>query len=450
MKINYPIKLLIILAITVKGIHANAQIENLIVETYYISDSLDATDSTQGRTIEPGSVTYRVYLDLAAGSKIKKIYGDQNHPLIIRSTEDLYNNIDRPNAYFGYLINRNWFSGNPTISLDSWLTLGIACRLSSTQYYGVLKTEDTDGSFVGGSNNQGGTSGIPGGILVNNDPEAGIPLTVADGYLSGASPAGQWFDYGFFDASLGHDTTVFGSLYTGKEFNSRIAVLQQGDGVAGITADNIVLVAQVTTKGQLSFELNVQLEEADGTIVHYVADDSVLINTSVPLYIERLSPFLKYPPVCGCLNTDYLEYSAANACENNDSCKTLIVFGCMDPLACNYNAEANYNIKELCCYPGLCADRDIEVVCPSLKKARLLVSPNPAGNQIVWNLIGPDNEDGFFTIYNVSGEKMLQGNWSSVSEEHVLEVGRLPEGFYILQVMTQKGLSLHQSFVISR
>lgn len=122
----------------------------------------------------------------------------------------------------------------------------------------------------------------------------------------------------------------------------------------------------------------------------------------------------------------------------------------MDPLACNYNAEANYNIKELCCYPGLCADRDIEVVCPSLKKARLLVSPNPAGNQIVWNLIGPDNEDGFFTIYNVSGEKMLQGNWSSVSEEHVLEVGRLPEGFYILQVMTQKGLSLHQSFVISR
>ncbi len=450
MKNHFLLILLIHLAITIPCIHANAQIENLIVETYYISDSLDATDSTQGRTIEPGSVTYRVYLDLAPGSKIRKIYGDQNHPLIIRSTEDFYNNIDRPNAYFGYLINRNWFSGNPTIGLDSWLTLGIACRLSSTQYYGVLKTEDNDGSFVGGSNNQGGSSGVPGGILINNDPEAGIPITAADGYMPGAAPTGQWFDYGFFDASLGHDTTVFGSLYTGKEFNSRIAVLQQSDGVIGKTADNIVLVAQLTTKGELSFELNVQLEESNGTIVHYVANDSVLINTSVPLYIERLSPFLRYPPLCGCLDTDYLEYSAANACENNDSCKTLIVFGCMDSLACNYNPQANYNINELCCYPGLCADRDIEVVCPSLKTARLMVSPNPASSQIVWDIINSADEGGVFSIYNASGRKMLNGSLSSSSINRELDVKNWAEGFYIFQAVTKNGITLHQSFVISR
>lgn len=449
MKNNRITFLILLTAATLYFFTADAQIENLIVETYYISDSLDATDSTQGRTIEPGSFTYRVYLDLAPGSKIRKIYGDQNHPLIIRSTEDFYNNIDRPNAYFGYLINRNWFSGNPTIALDSWLTLGIAGRLSSTFYYGVLKSEDTDGSFVGGSNNQGGTSGIPGGILINNDPEAGVPLTVSDGYMSGNAPTGQWFDDGFYDASLGHDTTVFGSLNIGKEFNSRIAVLQQGDGIMGKTSDNIVLVAQLTTKGQLYFELNVQLEEANGNIVHYVANDSVLINTTVPLYIERLSPYLKYPPVCGCLDTDYLEYSAANACENQDSCKTLIIFGCTDTLACNFNPSANYNIKELCCYPGNCADRDIEAVCPALKNARLIVSPNPANHVFNWSLTGATDETASYCIINSSGNKMISGNALSAAQGIRIQTDNWSDGLYYLQVITQNGKIFNQSFIIS-
>lgn len=450
MKTNPFIALIIFIVSVFYFLPTMAQIENLIVETYYISDSLDATDSTQGRTIEPGSVTYRIYLDLAPGSKIKKIYGDQNHPLIISSTENFYNNIDRPNAYFGYLINRNWFSGNPTIGLDSWLTLGIAARLSSAFYYGVLKPNDTDGSFIGGNNNQGGTSGIPGGILINNDPEAGIPITANDGYMPGTAPSGQWFDYGFYDASLGHDTTVFGSLNTGKEFNSRIAVLQQGDGIMGKTSENIVLVAQLTTKGQLSFELNVQIEEADGTIVHYVADDSVLINTTVPLYIERLSPYLKYPPVCGCTDTDYLEYSAAYACSNNDSCKTLIVFGCMDTLACNYNPLANYNIKNLCCYPGYCADRDIELVCPSLKNVRLMVAPNPADDYLSWNLTGAEETEGLLSIYNVSGRKMFQAELKAIQETAKIKVKEWPEGLYVLQIITTDGKAHIKSFIISR
>jgi len=35
-------------------------------------------------------------------------------------------------------------------------------------------------------------------------------------------------------------------------------------------------------------------------------------------------------------------------------------------MACNYDPNANFNIPELCCYPGLCGDRDIAVVCPQL------------------------------------------------------------------------------------
>jgi hypothetical protein len=153
----------------------SAQIERLIVETWYVADANDATDTTQGRALQEGMRTYRIYLDLVPGSKVKKIFGNSNHPLRFTSTTDFYNNIDRPNAYFGYLINKSWFSGNPTLALDSWLTIGLA----STNYLGIPKPDDTDGSFIGGTYNNGGSAGIPGGLLVNSDPSAGLPVTVA-------------------------------------------------------------------------------------------------------------------------------------------------------------------------------------------------------------------------------------------------------------------------------
>ena len=49
-----------------------AQIEKIIVENYYISDANDATDTTGGQ-LQAGSKTYRIYIDLKLGSKIKKM-----------------------------------------------------------------------------------------------------------------------------------------------------------------------------------------------------------------------------------------------------------------------------------------------------------------------------------------------------------------------------------------
>ena len=49
----------------------NAQIEKVIVEKYYISDEIDATDLTGGK-VDSGSVTYRIYVDLKPGNILKK------------------------------------------------------------------------------------------------------------------------------------------------------------------------------------------------------------------------------------------------------------------------------------------------------------------------------------------------------------------------------------------
>src|SRR5436190_1803191 len=40
-----------------------AQIENVIIEKYYISDDNDGTDSTGG-WVQPGSTSYRIYIDM--------------------------------------------------------------------------------------------------------------------------------------------------------------------------------------------------------------------------------------------------------------------------------------------------------------------------------------------------------------------------------------------------
>ncbi|MFI5218154.1 MAG: T9SS type A sorting domain-containing protein [Bacteroidia bacterium] len=422
----------------------NAQIENLIVETYYISDSLDATDSTNYFEdpsysipfLPTGSKTYRVYLDLKEGSRLLEIYGDTNHLLKIASTADFFNNIRYPNDYFGYKIQKDKFDSYPTLALDSWLTLGLAAKYSTiNNYSGILKSADPDSSFTEIVSNDGGTAGIPGGILKNNDPLAGIPLTSADGYvLYNDTNSWMWSDYGFRNGN--YDTTVFGSTNAGSVFISDDTYLLQNTGVAGPTPENIVLVAQLTTLGELMFELNVAIEKADGTIVHYVADDSILVNTTFPIHIEQLSPYLKYPPVCGCTDADYLEYSNEYACPDPAACITRIVFGCTDPLACNYDPSVNFNIPSLCCYPGSCGDRDIAVVCPSLNNTRLMLFPNPVKDQLTLQFTGVEQGEAKYSVYNSYGQVVIEKNAGMVSEifsENINTAG-LRTGLYLVRL----------------
>src|SRR5689334_18290940 len=92
-----------IITIILSNVASKAQVNNVIVETYYISDANDATDTISGRSIAQGSKTYRVYVEIEPGSRIKKIYGDINHLLKISSTANFYNNIDRVDvANFAY------------------------------------------------------------------------------------------------------------------------------------------------------------------------------------------------------------------------------------------------------------------------------------------------------------------------------------------------------------
>jgi len=72
-----------------------AQLERIIVEKYYITDSVDAADVSDPISggIAIGTTTYRVFVDLAPGSKLKKIFGDVNHPFKIASDTVFFNHL---------------------------------------------------------------------------------------------------------------------------------------------------------------------------------------------------------------------------------------------------------------------------------------------------------------------------------------------------------------------
>jgi hypothetical protein len=376
---------------------AQTDIENVIVEKYYISDANDASD-TDGGTLTAGSTTYRVFLDLAPGVKLRGFYANADHPFVISSTEVFFNNEDRGEP-FGFDIPENRIDEN-TVALDSWLTLGRATGI----HWAVQKTLDSDGSLVGGVNSDGGSESVPGGILVNTSPDAGIPLTTSDGLVPyTGTPLVNFITTG--DAI----DPVFGELSVANEFNSTsLSILNEG--IVGQTEDNVILIAQLTTTGELSFSLNVRLIRADGTPISYVADGTVLAPD------ESVSSFLTYPPQCGCTDPDYLEYDSAAGCDDG-SCATLVILGCNDPAACNYDPAVNFNVQELCCIlPDNCIGLDPDLICPGFvgvdelsKASHWSIYPNPVNTdfQIEWRAEGTTQAD--LSVWSMSGVRV----WSA-------------------------------------
>jgi len=262
------------LSLTCALSHAQTGLEKIIVEKYYISNADDEAASIG--ILPAGSVTYRIYLDMKQGYTFQTAYGSPTHTLFINTTTSFFNNEDRGATTPTFSISQ--VKGN-TIMLDSWLTAGAAC----TGNFGVLKSEDNGVATVLNSD----------GILKNTDPLAGIPLTEQDGLLAGST--GSFTSIGISDQS-----TVFDAI---SQFGNSFLV-QNGawsclTGASGPDTTNKLLIAQVTTDGHLSFELNVQLGNPDGlSAEQFVAKAAT--------GAETMFPGLTYPSPIDGLNEKHL------------------------------------------------------------------------------------------------------------------------------------------------
>ena len=74
---------------------AQAQgLDGIVVERYYQANAADVSDATAQGAVVPlttGSVTYRVYVDMAAGYKFSQIFGSPTHTMSVSSTANFYN-----------------------------------------------------------------------------------------------------------------------------------------------------------------------------------------------------------------------------------------------------------------------------------------------------------------------------------------------------------------------
>lgn len=434
MKFN---QLIAVFSILITSFFTQAQIENVLVEKYYVSDDFDALDTNGGHLLA-GTTTYRIFVDLPKGSKLLRIYGDKNHPFSIKSTEPFFNH-KTDGQSFGKDFTKARLSNN-TVALDSWLTIGQICKSTGNQtYYGVPKEQDKDSSFIGGKNNDGGSSNIPFGLLNNSDPNTGTPLYLKDGVQLTSTTVSSWGDYGVKNFINSDDSTIFGSIVSGKEFKSRNFYLGNSGTMGVDTVTNQILVAQLTTAGELTFSLNIEvLELINGipTKVQYVSNDSILKNEGS--YNEKYSGFLKYPFTCGCLDKNYLEFNPKAVCSDQQACKTKVVLGCIDPMACNYDPTANVMVHNLCCYPGSCNNRDISVVCPSMLENSLTfeIHPNPTQNSLYLNAKTGSEQFMSYEIYDVFGTKVISkvlGAKSTVVDEEI-STEQLSNGIYHIRL----------------
>ena len=231
-------------------------LEGIVVEKFYVSTKADNAGKLYSGDLPEGSVTYRIYVDLKPGYRFQAAYGSPQHPLVIESTENFYNHLENGNIQPNIIPERTY---KKNISLlDSWLSAG-AC---AEGHLGILKEYDDTISdkFIG----------FEKGYFKGK--KKSVPLYEVDGMKrSAVLPVPTFFQMDFLSKVIG-TTTSDKRIYSD---NGAWAALGKGAVGADSLSTNCVLIAQLTTVGELSFELNLLIGAPNGSSQKYVARNPI-------------------------------------------------------------------------------------------------------------------------------------------------------------------------------
>ena len=249
-------KTLITLFLSFLGLHAFSQdgLEGIFVERYYTSQAADNGDTLNSGNLAVGSVTYRIYVDLKPGFTFQAAFGSPQHPLFIKSTAPFFNHADAGTVIANILPERTL--GRNISLLDSWLSVGAA----GENHLAVPKAYDPDGidSLIKWSPL----------FLKAKEGKKTISLQQADGMIRVENtPFPTLYQ-------IEPNLRTLGSATLGQELvveNGAWASMGKGSMGADSLTTNSVLIAQITTTGELSFELNLLIGAPNGTSQRYVA-----------------------------------------------------------------------------------------------------------------------------------------------------------------------------------
>ncbi len=263
-------------------------LEGIVVEKYYRANAADVANSVSNGApvgaLTTNSVTYRVYVNMAAGYKFNFISGNTANPLKVQTTTSFYNSptlgaVTNPNAISAANLRTN------TVMLDSYFSTGGAGGGTGVGvgYVGIPKIDDTNGT-VGNAqsllaNNPGGCFGNP---IMGSGATDGLALLSASTYKT-PNVLGLTTEADALDGTLG-GSVIFNSA-------DGVAISALG-GVVGASASNMVFIGQFTTDGEFSFELNLQIQNTTTLVAedyYAVPTGSQLTNSSLKL-IPNVAP----------------------------------------------------------------------------------------------------------------------------------------------------------------
>ncbi len=223
-------------------------VDSIFVELYHVMDS-----PVVG---EPPLKTYRIFVDLAPGYKLQTVFGDERNQLYITTTTRFFNDAENSVKYADQLNEERLNTG--MAALDSWLTIGAA----SSAHWGVPRPWDTDGSLL---ECPPYPSYVPPSTDHGKRRKKEKTLCELDGMLK-AGPVPAVVNFKFDPGYLGQIRGAH--LHT---MDGAWAVL---GGTLGPTEENVLLIAQLTTTGDLSYKLNIQVGLPDGSFMRYVHTDA--------------------------------------------------------------------------------------------------------------------------------------------------------------------------------
>ena len=240
---------------SIKFVYSQDGLEGIILEKFYISSKEDNSKPELSGHLAPGSITYRIYVDLKPGYTFQAAYGTPNHELYIKSTNLFYNHVEYGAEYPNRIPLRT-YSRN-TSRLDSWLSVGGA----GENQIGVLKSEDD-------TLNVFKTSGA---YLKNHSKKMVVSLEVVDGMKEQFNLA--------FPTFYQMDSTIkgLGTITNTNTISTKNgAWASMGKGSQGADSlSNKILIAQLTTDGKLSYQLNLLIGTPDGKSEKYVAHNPI-------------------------------------------------------------------------------------------------------------------------------------------------------------------------------
>lgn len=228
-------------------------LEGIYIEHYYESNSADNSANALSGVLEKGSKTFRIFLDLAPGYRFQAAYGTEKHPLMFLSDQPFYNHASIGNTYPNVIPERSLFK-NITL-LDSWFTAGAA----GETYLGVPKYLDLDDNLF--------HQKFENGFLKNKSKWMDYSLQERDGmHYSKDLPI----------VTLYHmDSTSKNLMMVTRSNRLQIdngAWACLGKGAIGLDSlgNNHLLIAQLTTAGNVDFHLNIMIGTPQGKSIKYV------------------------------------------------------------------------------------------------------------------------------------------------------------------------------------